>query len=38
MLQLNISCTFEIIPLEKKNTSPKKRKRRGKFWELTKTD
>lgn len=29
MLQLNISCTFEIIPLEKKNTSPKKEKNGG---------
>lgn len=35
MFSLNISCTFEIIKVEK-NTSPKTRK--GKFWELTKTE
>lgn len=37
MFNLNISCTFEIILLEKKKkTSPNKRK--GKFWELAKTE
>ena len=38
MFNLNIGCTFEIILIKKKKKKTSPNKRKGKFWELAKTE